>query len=484
VDLDPCVLETCGNNQVDPGEECDGPINTSCDGFKQGLSGSGTPVCQPNCKADISMCLYCGNGKVEENEACEPGALQGASCASLGAGSGALSCKQCQLDLTSCSGGLCGDLLGLDPQAAWPAEGGCMKRPNSSGFEGPMLAEGAPVASANLPKSNLGLPALATDNDLTLVVSSLEILVWDGQTAKVGFTAGGPTTAPPVLLPGGSLLRLDSAGASILGLTRSGVGTWFSKASQSHPGGAPTTGAVVRGSTAFVGRADGSVWKFSLESGGPQVLYTSPNGVRGTMALDAERKVLYVPEDCSKIGPNGVCSLLAIDVETGAKKWSSFMGFPTTTPCHAAVGADGSVYSACGASALYRDPEKPEEYSGGLNTSNGSIFQAPAIGKDGRVYLLVEKGNGSSLFTLSAKMAFLPPNTVDLGSRPLAAPLLDSKGNLYVCLEQAVESYTPSGELRWSHGLQEPTAATGCSLALSGPGRLDVVTSSRAYRFQ
>jgi outer membrane protein assembly factor BamB len=483
VDLSPCVLATCGNNQVDPGEECDGPINTNCGSFGPGLFGNETPLCLANCKADISMCVYCGNGKLDVNEACEGGELQGATCSSLGAGSGELGCSQCQLDLSGCSGGLCGDLLGLDDKALWPAEGGCMKRPHGSRFEGPVLAEGAVVPSAPLTNTGAGLSLLVTDDGRTLLTSSQELLVWDGQNTSIGFSSTATTSVAPVLLPGGALLRLGDAGALLL--ERSGASTWQQKASLELPGGAPTTGAVVRGATVYVGRADGNVWKLSLTTGNAQIFHISPGGVRGTMALDAERKLLYVPEDCSQTSPNGFCQLRAVDLDTGALQWTSFLGFASTSPCHAAVGAGGWVYTSCGASAMFRNPSDPEVFNNGFSTSNDTMILPPAIGKDGKVFLVSSRGSeAGSLFAMTPQMTFLWPSPVDLGARALAAPLLDDKGNIHVCTDRYVASHAPSGELRWKYEWQEPTTVTRCAMALGGPARLDVVTSGRVYRIE
>ncbi len=102
--------ESCGDGSIQAPEACDGTdlAGTTCEslGF-----GPGTLGCSANCaEFDTSMCgavATCGNGQLDENELCDGSALGGASCGSLGRGTGTLGCSDnCQqFDTTGCSSG-------------------------------------------------------------------------------------------------------------------------------------------------------------------------------------------------------------------------------------------------------------------------------------------------------------------------------------------------------------------------------------------
>jgi hypothetical protein len=158
---------TCGNNTIDPGEDCDYkvggadklPAGASCASLGQGTGtlhcyrngGLGTPctydisgcsgtcgdgvrkgneqcdtndfsgltctslgyfggnlACTGTCTIDASGCNLCGNGFIEGTEACDMGNLNGHTCANSGFASGTISCKaNCTLDTSLCT--LCGN---------------------------------------------------------------------------------------------------------------------------------------------------------------------------------------------------------------------------------------------------------------------------------------------------------------------------------------------------------------------------------------
>lgn len=81
----------CGDDNVDPGEECDGAslVGSTCmtEGFQ-----SGTLVCSPDCKLFTAGCYNCGDGIVAEAEACDGANFKDKSCQSLGYGGGSLQC--------------------------------------------------------------------------------------------------------------------------------------------------------------------------------------------------------------------------------------------------------------------------------------------------------------------------------------------------------------------------------------------------------
>ncbi|MBC8070243.1 MAG: lamin tail domain-containing protein [Deltaproteobacteria bacterium] len=76
--FDESSCSSCGNGVVDAGESCDGEVPPSCE--DNGLTG-GTTTCSPSCELDLSQCGFCGDGFVNTNEACEPGeAVEFCSC--------------------------------------------------------------------------------------------------------------------------------------------------------------------------------------------------------------------------------------------------------------------------------------------------------------------------------------------------------------------------------------------------------------------
>ena len=63
------IVQDCGNNHVDPGEDCDGDVASifQCTSLGLGYSG-GTLFCSSSCLYDYSACTYCGNGICEAGE--------------------------------------------------------------------------------------------------------------------------------------------------------------------------------------------------------------------------------------------------------------------------------------------------------------------------------------------------------------------------------------------------------------------------------
>lgn len=170
-DLTSCTL--CGNNVIDPGEDCEfryatceevlgrgyvgeiitctdckfGPIHCSrcgdgnpegleeCDGgtigpagFEHtcdGYFGVGTPgevVCTASCEIDLSGCDTCGNNNAEPDEQCDTFDLEGLNCESFGFYGGNLRCNaDCQgFDTSQCHN--CGDGV-LAPEAGEVCDG-------------------------------------------------------------------------------------------------------------------------------------------------------------------------------------------------------------------------------------------------------------------------------------------------------------------------------------------------------------------------
>jgi len=107
IDVSQCG-DICGNNVIDPGEECDG-YNVgehSCE--DQG--GVGTVGCSSDCHLQYDCTdQYCGNGVRDGSEACDGSDLGDNDCGSLGGGGGPLGCDYtCGFDLSHCTN-ICGN---------------------------------------------------------------------------------------------------------------------------------------------------------------------------------------------------------------------------------------------------------------------------------------------------------------------------------------------------------------------------------------
>jgi len=96
--------ETCGDQMVDPGEQCDGH---NFDGLTcETLSGAdytgGMLLCSETCELDVTACTggsgVCGNDTVDGVEVCDGPDLAGATCESIGLLPGDLAC------LSDCTG--------------------------------------------------------------------------------------------------------------------------------------------------------------------------------------------------------------------------------------------------------------------------------------------------------------------------------------------------------------------------------------------
>ena len=112
-DADTQAVARCGDQYLDPGEECDGSQlqGASCRslGF---YSLTATLGCTADCRYDTSGCgPACGDSVVDglQGEACDGSNLNGQDCESLGFSGGSLICgDDCRFDTAACQS-VCGD---------------------------------------------------------------------------------------------------------------------------------------------------------------------------------------------------------------------------------------------------------------------------------------------------------------------------------------------------------------------------------------
>ncbi len=104
---------SCGDGALNNGEACDG-ANLGGKSCSDALNrpATGTPTCRSNCTLDLSQCHYCGDGAVDAGEACDGDVGVTTCAAAVGAGSqGKVVCSaSCALDTSGCSAAVsCGD---------------------------------------------------------------------------------------------------------------------------------------------------------------------------------------------------------------------------------------------------------------------------------------------------------------------------------------------------------------------------------------
>ncbi|MBQ9394565.1 MAG: hypothetical protein IJU23_03480 [Proteobacteria bacterium] len=108
----------CGNGKLDDGEICDGALLNGRTCVQQvGFGSTGTPACNETCSGyTTGSCtpeIKCGNGILDSGEKCDTTLLNGATCESVvGMGStGTLSCNnKCEFDTAKCTASVgCGN---------------------------------------------------------------------------------------------------------------------------------------------------------------------------------------------------------------------------------------------------------------------------------------------------------------------------------------------------------------------------------------
>lgn len=106
------LYDRCGNGNVDSGEDCDGSnlAGQSCTNLGYD---SGTLSCTSDCRFDTSGCIStppppppssCGDGNIDSGEDCDGSNFAGRNCLTYGYSSGNLSCtSDCKINTSSCS---------------------------------------------------------------------------------------------------------------------------------------------------------------------------------------------------------------------------------------------------------------------------------------------------------------------------------------------------------------------------------------------
>ena len=103
----PAEAAACGNGSLEDGEACDSSdlAGQTCTGL--GFA-AGTLACSAACGLDTSGCTNCGNGDIDDGEQCEGSDLAEATCSSIGFQTGDLACTdQCRFETAGCT--FCGD---------------------------------------------------------------------------------------------------------------------------------------------------------------------------------------------------------------------------------------------------------------------------------------------------------------------------------------------------------------------------------------
>jgi hypothetical protein len=110
-----CIGPECGDGSIDNGEDCDddrlAPVYSKSCGY-YGYNGGDLVNCSSSCRLDLSQCEAsgkCGDGVITTGfEDCEGSNLDGNTCESIGHHAGELKCAEdCTWDLSSCL--MCGD---------------------------------------------------------------------------------------------------------------------------------------------------------------------------------------------------------------------------------------------------------------------------------------------------------------------------------------------------------------------------------------
>jgi len=107
-------VAVCGNGSLDQGEACDGNEFGGQTCATLGFD-SGNLTCTTGCQINDMACATCGDQQQQGDEHCDGTDLAGVTCVGLGFDGGSLSCgPDCIFDTDQCTGSGCGDGV-IDP---------------------------------------------------------------------------------------------------------------------------------------------------------------------------------------------------------------------------------------------------------------------------------------------------------------------------------------------------------------------------------
>ena len=174
INYDACIEARCGDNIISPNEICDGEQfkdnESSCHALFPDLYSGGSVSCTDQCDYDTSACIpYCGNGILDADEACDHGAsgdvfpTNADSCEKvIGTGShGTLACSEnCQTIISAnCSEAThCGDGILNDDEAC------------DHGASGDVFPTNADSCEKIIGKGSVGI--LGCSDDCQTIISS------------------------------------------------------------------------------------------------------------------------------------------------------------------------------------------------------------------------------------------------------------------------------------------------------------------------
>ena len=195
----------CGNGLIEGVEDCDCGDDGDCtpeelggiacedtkDPLIPGVLTGGPLGCNPaSCRYDTSQCVYCGDGELNGNEACELDQPITTDCAKLGKGTaGKLTCMDsCQIDTTACTE--CGFTFTFDDPEDCPGDWVTLRTTGAASVEtwecGNPTAyiEGPGVGKTGVWATNLDGPYAPNESGFVRS-GNLDLSNCDGQTVNM-----------------------------------------------------------------------------------------------------------------------------------------------------------------------------------------------------------------------------------------------------------------------------------------------------------
>jgi len=275
-----------------------------------------------------------------------------------------------------------------------------------------------------------------------------QVLSFDGQTGKAGWSRAGVGDTTPTFGADGTLYTVSGRASRevyALDVTKikkgrytplSQIRKWHSSIAGNFFIGAGALYKVsslpVIGSdgTLFIGEEGGMVFaldgktgvkKWEFDAGGP-IWSSAAIGSDGTVYIGSATKKM----DGDRAGIDGERGkVYALNPATGEKKWEAATGGPVVSS--PAIGADGSVYVGSDDKKVYALDGKTGAKKWEFETG-GWVHSSPAIGSDGTVYV------GSwdkKIYALDGKSGAKKWEFVT-GGRVLSSPAIGPESTLYI----------------------------------------------------